>query len=228
MRLIGAGLPRTSTLSQKTAMEMLGLAPCHHMVSVFADLPQAELWRRASEGDLSPAEILADHPAAVDWPASYFYRELMEAFPDAVVLLSVRPGEAWANSIRQTIWGMFHDDKLSRHMNAAHEAVNPAWRTWMETLRGWWGAKGIFDGPDTTDAQLIAAMERWNDEVRATVPAERLLEWTPADGWEPICERLGIAVPSEPFPRVHDSASFDINIVRGALAGVQAYVDAQE
>ncbi len=29
MRLIGAGLPRTGTLSQKVALEMLGLAPCY-------------------------------------------------------------------------------------------------------------------------------------------------------------------------------------------------------
>ncbi|MGE4426937.1 MAG: sulfotransferase family protein [Solirubrobacteraceae bacterium] len=227
MRLIGAGLPRTSTLSQKTAMEQLGLTPCHHMVSVFADLPQARLWRRAAEGDLSAAEIVGDHPAAVDWPASYFYRELMEAFPDAVVLLSVRPGEAWAKSIRQTIWGMFYDDKLSRHMTAAREAIDPEWREWMETLRGWWTATGLFDGPESTDEQMIAGMERWNEEVKRTVPADRLLVWSPQDGWEPICNALGVPVPDEPFPRVHDSASFDVNIVKGAVQAVQAHIDAQ-
>ncbi len=47
---------------------------------------------------------------------------------------------------------------------------------------------------------MIEAFERHNDEVRAGVPAERLLEWTASDGWEPICERLGVAVPGEPFP----------------------------
>ena len=44
MRLIGAGLPRTGTLSQKVALEMLGLGPCYHMVTVLGDLEQAPLW----------------------------------------------------------------------------------------------------------------------------------------------------------------------------------------
>jgi hypothetical protein len=73
MRLIGAGLPRTATLTQKVALEMLGLGPCHHMVSVFADLPSAERWRDAFRGDLHPAELLEGHPSMVDWPGSYFY-----------------------------------------------------------------------------------------------------------------------------------------------------------
>lgn len=44
MRLIGAGLPRTATLTQKAALELLSLAPCHHVVSVFADMEQSERW----------------------------------------------------------------------------------------------------------------------------------------------------------------------------------------
>jgi len=38
MKLIGAGLPRTGTLTQKVALEQLGLAPCYHWVNVIADL----------------------------------------------------------------------------------------------------------------------------------------------------------------------------------------------
>jgi ACR3 family arsenite efflux pump ArsB len=55
MRLIGAGLPRTATLTQKVALEMLGLKPCYHMVDVFADLSQADRWRRAFDGEISAA-----------------------------------------------------------------------------------------------------------------------------------------------------------------------------
>ena len=51
MQLIGAGLPRTGTLSQKIALEMVGLGPCYHMVNVLTDLPRAELWLRALDGD---------------------------------------------------------------------------------------------------------------------------------------------------------------------------------
>lgn len=221
MRLIGAGLPRTATLSQKAALEMLGLTPCHHMVSVFADLPQAALWRRAFEGDLSPAEILKDNPAAIDWPSSYFYKELMEAHPDAKVLLSVRDGAAWAKSMRNTIWGMFYDDKLSRHISSARSCVDPLWGDWMETLKEMWKVSGLLNGEATTDEWMAEAMERHNEAVKATVPADRLLVWAPSDGWEPLCALLELPVPDAPFPQVHDSASFDRNIITASLAVIQ-------
>ena len=38
MQLIGAGLPRTATTTQKIALEQLGLAPCYHMRDMMADL----------------------------------------------------------------------------------------------------------------------------------------------------------------------------------------------
>ncbi len=56
MRLIGAGLPRTGTLTQKIALEMLGLAPCHHMVNVLADLSEVERWRQALDGQIRAAQ----------------------------------------------------------------------------------------------------------------------------------------------------------------------------
>ena len=49
-------------------------------------------------------------------------------------------------------------------------------------------------------AAMIAAFERHNDEVRDGVPADRLLEWTATEGWEPLCDRLEVPVPKEPFP----------------------------
>jgi hypothetical protein len=47
---------------------------------------------------------------------------------------------------------------------------------------------------------MMDAFERHNASVRRAIPPERLLEWTLGDGWEPICERLGVEVPNEPFP----------------------------
>ena len=92
MKLIGAGLPRTATLSQKIALEMLGVGPCYHMVNVTSDLDRVAQWSRAFNGDADWAEIFAGCNAMVDWPGSFFHRELIETYPDAKVLLSVRPG----------------------------------------------------------------------------------------------------------------------------------------
>ena len=98
MRLIGAGLPRTGTLSQKVALEMLGLSPCYHMVSVLADLEQAPLWDRAVKGENVWDEIFGGYESTVDWPGGRFYKELMEHYPDAKVLLSTRDPRRWAES----------------------------------------------------------------------------------------------------------------------------------
>jgi hypothetical protein len=60
--------------------------------------------------------------------------------------------------------------------------------------------------PDPAAAQ--AAYERHNAQVRAAIASDRLVDWRPADGWEPLCAMLGVAVPDEPFPRTNDAAEF--------------------
>ncbi len=221
MKVIGAGLPRTGTLSQKVALEMLGLAPCHHMVEVFANLPEARLWRQAMEGELPAAEILAGHPACVDWPGAYHYVELMEAFPDAKVLLSARDGEAWAKSMRATIYEALYGETLVGLMAAARRKVDPLWDELTDTLQEMWRRTELMPSKDVTDAEMAAACERYTDEVKATVPAERLLVWSPKDGWEPLCAFLELPVPEAPFPRVNDSESFADMVIDGALEAIQ-------
>ncbi len=208
MKLIGAGLPRTATLTQRAALETLGLAPCYHMQNVFADMAEAGRWRDALDGKLSAAEIVKDYPAVVDWPGSYYYRELMEAYPEAKVLLSVRDGQAWAESMRKTIWGLFYDDTLIRHVSDARTKVDPVWAMYIEMMKEMWRRTELLDGEATTLDFMAAAMERFNDEVRAAVPSEKLLEWAPKDGWEPLCEFLGAPIPDEPVPHINDTQQF--------------------
>jgi hypothetical protein len=52
------------------------------------------------------------------------------------------------------------------------------------------------------------AYEAHNAHVRATAPKDRLVDWQPGDGWEPICNKLGLAVPDEPFPHVNTTDEF--------------------
>ena len=105
MKLIGAGLPRTATLTQKISLEILGYGPCYHMVNVLSNLDLVPQWVEAFEGTGDWNKIFEGCQATVDWPGSFFYRELIEVYPDAKVLLSVRDGAAWARSMRDTIWG---------------------------------------------------------------------------------------------------------------------------
>ena len=76
MKIIGAGLPRTGTLTQKEALEMLGLGPCYHWVNLIADLDEVELWHRALDGEDLLGEIFAGYNSTVDWPGGFVYRQL--------------------------------------------------------------------------------------------------------------------------------------------------------
>src|SRR3954454_11974203 len=203
MKLIGAGLPRTGTLSQKIALEVLGLEPCYHMVNVLGDLDEASRWRRALDGEESVRDIFDGFQASVDWPGSFFYKELIEIYPDAKVLLSVRDGDAWARSMRETIWGLFYDDVLMRHLSSARACVDPQWRGYIEMMQQMWQQSGLLDGDATTLEWMSSAMERYNAEVRDTVPADRLLVWSATDGWEPLCDFVELPVPDMPFPYVN-------------------------
>jgi hypothetical protein len=228
MRLIGAGLPRTGTLTQKVAVEMLGLGPCYHWVDVLADLRRVEQWQRALDGEGPWAEVFAGFHSTVDWPGGYFYRELMETYPQAKVLLSVREPRAWERSFRETIWNMGHGESLLRLLSSARAQVDPQWRDYLALVeRMFWGPEGTFAKGHATPQELIAEMERHNKEVRRVVPAERLLVWQVSEGWEPLCEFLEVEVPREPLPHVNDRETFMGRVADGAIATLRAWREEQ-
>lgn len=225
MRLIGAGLPRTATLTQKIALETVGIGPCYHMVDILGDMRRVPQWIRVFEGDRNWGEVFEGYQATVDWPAAFFYQELVEAYPDAKVLLSVRDGESWARSMRNTIWGVFHGDTVMRHLSDARGRIDPEWNGYIELMTAMWEKSGLLapgDGGFPADG-LVHAMERYNDEVRHSVPAERLLVWAPADGWDPLCEFLEVPVPDAPFPRVNDAATFANRVIDGAMSALAGW-----
>jgi hypothetical protein len=224
MRVIGAGLPRTGTLTQKVALEMLGLGPCYHWVDVLADLDRVALWQQALDGRAPWEQIFAGFHSTVDWPGGYFYRELMDIYPEAKVLLSVRDPEAWERSFRETVWMMGHGESLLRLLSSARAHVDPQWQRYLAFVeRMFWGEQGTFAAGHAEPDQLIEAMARHNQEVQSAVPAERLLVWKVTDGWEPLCRFLEVDVPSEPMPHVNDRETFLGRVTDGAIATLQAW-----
>jgi hypothetical protein len=228
MKVIGVGLPRTATLTQKTALEMLGVGPCYHMVNVLGDLDQVELWMRALEGNAPWDEIFDGFQSTVDWPGGFFYEELIEVYPDALVLLSVRDAQKWAQSAHDTIWSVRHGESLMRLLSSAWGQVDPKWGRFLEMVDAMlWKGKGTFAGGHSDLRQLAAGMEAFNEQVKRKVPAERLLVWEPKDGWEPLCEALGVPVPTEPVPHVNDSEEFVGRVIDGALGGLTAWQESR-
>ncbi len=224
MRVIGAGLPRTGTLTQKLALEQLGLGSCYHWVDVLADLDrEVELWDRALDGETPWGEVFDGRGCTVDWPGGYFYRELADAYPDAKVLLSVREGQAWERSFRETIWTMCFGESLMPLLSRARGEVDPRWRRYLALVdRMFWGAQGTF-AAGHSPAELIEQMVAHNEQVEQTVPPERLLVWEVTDGWEPLCEFLGVDVPDGPLPHANDRDTFLARVTEGAIGALHAW-----
>jgi hypothetical protein len=224
IELIGAGLPRTGTLTQKVALEELGLGPCYHWVDLLADLDQLEQWSLALDGDGRWGEIFKGARSTVDWPGGYFYRELMDVYPDAKVLLSVRDPESWERSFRETIVTMSHGDSVMPLLSRARAEIDPRWRQYLAFVdRMFWGPRGTFADGWAEPAMLIEQMIRHTERVKQAVPPDRLLVWEVTDGWAPLCQFLGASEPSGPLPHANDRATFLDRVMGGALDALQRW-----
>lgn len=208
LRVIGAGVGRTGTTSLKAALEVLLGEPCYHMHEVLIRPKRhVPLWQAALDGELSDwDEIFGPYAATVDWPGAAFWPELAGAYPDALVLLSVRDSaDDWFGSASRTI---------NELMAQPPTADTAAWHAMNVALLARRFAPVPFE-----PGVARAAYERHNAEVRATVPPDRLLEWRPGDGWAPICERLGLPVPDQPFPHLNTGDEFAAMLADTAAPG---------
>jgi hypothetical protein len=222
---------RTATTTQTVALEQLGFGACYHMRDLLGDLDTGlPLWESAAEGSPDWERIFGDAQSTVDWPSARYYRELMDYYPDCKVLLSVRDSEAWVRSMRATVWGMFHGDSVIHHVSDTRAVLDPLWQRYTALMHRitWAEGTGVLAGDTSTDAGLAAVMDRWNDEVKSAVPAERLLVWDPAEGWDPLCAFLEVDVPAEPLPRLNDTTSFREGIIGGALGVVNEWWNERE
>ncbi len=197
LKLIGAGVGRTGTLSLRTALETLLGEPCYHMFEVRQHPEHIPLWHAAARGEAVDWRALLDpYGAAVDWPASAFWPEIAAAFPDAVILLSSRDAEGWWKSASNTIF-------------EALQGVNGPWRDMIDAM---FAAR--FTARIDDKAQAIAAFEAHNRAVREGAPAARLVEWQAADGWGPLCAALGLPIPDLPFPHVNSTEDFRAKVMQ--------------
>ena len=199
IKVIGAGLGRTATLSLKAALNQLGVGPCYHMNEVRQNTGHIEGWIKVAAGDAKQmVEIFKNYNSTVDWPASSHYKELFALYPDAKVILSKRETDIWWKSMDKTI--------LNVMRNPVNTALEPALQAQMLMAKFLVGERAL--GGKYDEASVKATYEKHNDEVRRTIPKDRLLEFDPSDGWEPLCKFLGVPVPSEPYPDSNKTKDF--------------------
>ncbi len=196
MQVIGAGFGRTGTSSLQKALEVLLSGPCYHMKTVLLQDEHLQAWSDFAAGVLPSMDwrrLLHGYAAAVDFPVCIYYRELMAAFPDAKVILTVRDPLQW--------WDSF--SRLQRLTNKARLLCFcvPRLRTiarFTDTMI----IQSVFGGTLERDS-CIAVYNRHIAEVRSAVARERLLEFDVQQGWEPLCDFLKKPVPHVPFPHLN-------------------------
>lgn len=191
LKVIGTGFGRTGTDSMRTALNMLGFGPTHHMFEIMEHPQQKQMWRALAQGaDPDWEALFAGYRSCVDWPSAFYWRELIEVYPDAKVLLTWRTPESWWDSFEKTIVRSVRDTDDPESLG----------KTLIErrTFGGW------MDDRD----HVIAVYKAHVDAVIATVPAERLLVHKLGDGWAPLCAFLGVPVPDEPYPDRNKTREF--------------------
>ena len=218
LQIIGAGFGRTGTLSLKQALETLGYDKCYHMAEVAENPHHVALWRAAWRGEEPWDALFAGYRAAVDWPAAAFWPRLMQRYPEAKVVLSVRDPARWYKSATATIFRSMQEglrraegERMERLLMAKEIIIN-----------------GAFGGDLNDRANAIAVYEANVARVYREVPTDRLVVFNPEDGWPPLCEALGLAVPETPFPRINTTEEFQRRWRLGASPNRQLAGDASD
>ncbi len=231
LKIIGAGFGRTGTLSLYTALNQLGF-PCYHMFEVLenpANKSHLDFWRRVANGregeQFDWEQVFAHYTACVDNPACCVWRELLNAYPDAKVILTLHPRgpEAWYESTIDTIY--FTETMWQFKVL---ELTTPFGRKMGEMSR-----KLIWQrshrGTMNDRQKAIAHYQQHIEDVKAAVPADRLLVYSVDQGWGPLCAFLDLPEPATEFPNVNDRAAIKATIrgmTRGAygILGIGAVV----
>lgn len=147
--------------------------------------------------------LLGHCQAVSDIPAVVFAEELIRAYPEAKVVLTLRDVDPWYESTLKT-------------MNALYEHPLVPWLIrldWLFATRAshsrpmfqklWYC---FYEGDFKRNGRRI--FEEHNAHIRKMVPKERLLEYRVSDGWGPLCKFLEVSVPDDNFPSGNEVSVF--------------------
>ena len=211
IRVIGAGFGRTGTKSLKKALEILGFEKCYHMSELITIHPEhIDYWEKLlAAQEVDWIGLFDGYQAIVDFPGAYFYRELMEQYPQAKVILTLRDPDQWYESASETIARPKSDPE--RNSQSGRNPIYSDQQQYMMRIGQLSNAAwdDLFHGQFADKAYAISQFEIYNEEIKKNVPAEKLLVYEVTDGWEPLCNFLNRPIPkAQPFPNVNKRENF--------------------
>ncbi len=208
MKVINVGLARTGTTSLKAALETLDFSPVHHTFDLFSSPGDMDIWENAFSGRPVNWRAFYENYEVADWPAALFYKEIIDAHPEAKVLVTIRDPEQWFESIRTTFKQGMGIKLPIPHLRRVQHFI------------GTHASNKLFNGQINDRDHMIRCFENHVASVKESVPENRLLIYSVRDGWAPLCSFLGVVEPQQPFPRVNTRGGFKAMVMR-VVAGLK-------
>ncbi|KER22417.1 hypothetical protein T265_14864, partial [Opisthorchis viverrini] len=207
--VIGVGVERTGTKSLQEALEILYRSPCYHSSEIVQNHPEhVDVWLKifTTTKTAKKRQILEElvksvfdgYLATVGHPACTIYKQLLDIYPEAKVIITTRPSLQWLESMRETVLPsrrLLSKGLLSRILER-FVSVKGFGLMMHRSTKYVYGKKTR----QSSDKKMLDAFERWMDDVIETVPSERLLIFQVEQGWAPLCEFLQLPTPDVPFP----------------------------
>lgn len=215
MKVLALGPMRTGTASIAEALTILGYKDVYHGIKALDDMDDWAILDRAADASFPVLptytgkpftreqwDELWGHCEAVTDVAAAFAPQLIEAYPDAKVLLVVRDFDKWWKSLNESVignlWSTFGQFSIS--------VIEPL----VGSYSGVASRKqllGLFEAHNVEELRANAreAYDRHHRTIREMVPPGQLLEYTMGEGWEPLCDFLDKPEPDVEFPWVNEA-----------------------
>ncbi|KAK3637544.1 hypothetical protein LTR56_013547 [Elasticomyces elasticus] len=226
MKVLNLGLFRTGTSSVRSALTTLGFAKVYHMSHIFQHAPaHSAFWLRAfdhkyrargppltrQDRDL----VLGDCDAVSDFPCAAFSADLIAAYPEAKVILTVRdsPGK-WYESVVRTVWYVHLQSPFAPHKLLGRKEFDWLLPDLFRMGKRMFGDVFQGDFPRT-------GLEVYNEHIeliQRLVSEERLLVFNVREGWEPFCKFLDVEVPEGVDAKVFPCVNAGQAVVEMVLA----------
>ena len=158
----------------------------------------------------------------MDFPAGYYWEEIMNNFPDSKVILTLRDPEEWYKSIAGTF--LFNIGIGSQKIPFGKWFYNlfywKSWRFQKMNTKLW----GDFFHEDLSKENIIMRFNEHNQNVIKKCPQERLLVFDVKEGWEPLCKFLGVKdIPTEPYPNLRNMEEMNSLITKKNNRGLMMF-----
>lgn len=188
LRFVGAAFPRTGTFSIKIAVEQLTGGTCYHFHEISKHPSHVPIWDAAYDGrEPDWIELLSPFVGTLDGPACQHWKSITKAHPDLPVLLTVRNPDDWWDSVKETIYAVSQKPGQTDKPDLAMIQ-----RTFFD---------GLLEGKFEDRSFATDVYRRYCDDVRSSVPSDRLFEYRVTDGWAPLCRMLDCEIPDSDFPK---------------------------